>query len=167
MISNPVLCVVCWSATSDVVSSNNAARDATPTRPDCLCSHTAPGHLRLQSVYKQKKAQCKGNSDWKGCGQKYFNIEEKKRGIFILVTSSTISVYRHLVSLHLDNFVSQKIIKIRIRTTPCPKMISSWSKHYSPYIWTLKVIQHASPCDFDLKTIQMPNYHVPQVKAKH
>ena len=31
MIFNPVLCVACWSATSDVVSSNNAARDATPT----------------------------------------------------------------------------------------------------------------------------------------
>ena len=59
MISNPVLCVVCWSATSDVVSSNNAARDATPTRPDCLCSHTAPGHLRLQSVYKQKRRNAK------------------------------------------------------------------------------------------------------------
>ena len=62
--------------------------------------------------------------------------KQNKRN-FILVTSSTISVYSHLVSFLLDNFVSQETIKNRIRTRPYPKMISSWSKHHTCHIWGL------------------------------
>ena len=137
MIFNPVLCVACWSATSDVVSSNNAARDATPT----TTGQTAFVLILLLVTFAfnpfTKKGAMQSILGLKDCSQKYFNIEEKKRGNFILVTSSTISVYSHLVSFLLDNFVSQETIKNRIRTRPYPKMISSWSKHHTYHIWGL------------------------------
>ena len=58
--------------------------------------------------------------------------KQKKRGNFILFTSSTLSVYSHLVRLLLDNFVSQKIIKIRIRNAVRKKngIMGLWNPCY-------------------------------------
>ena len=92
--------------------------------------------------------------------------KQNKRN-FILVTSSTISVYSHLVSLLLDNFVSQKIIKIlregfkkskwkfkmafAIRGPTPPPLMAKFPDIFLPHSRSFAIESYLYETDFTLK----------------